>query len=102
MTRYVKLLEICIELQVDDEMLREVTDEGLVEVRAPASGGEPLVSAEDAERLRVIRVLMREMGVNLAGVEVILHMREDALSLRRQVDEMVRDLVRELRLRLER
>jgi len=50
--------------------------------------------------VRLIALLMREMEVNLAGVEVILHMREDQLAMRRQFDEVLRGLVGELRKRI--
>jgi MerR family transcriptional regulator/heat shock protein HspR len=40
---------------------------------------------------------MREMDVNLPGVEVILHMREDLFSMHKQFDEILRALVEELR-----
>ncbi len=44
---------------------------------------------EDLERLEVILTLTRELGVNLAGVEVILNMREKMEQLQKQVEEMV-------------
>lgn len=97
MAKYVKIREVCVELSLDDATVRQLVEEGLVEVRCPTSGGEEVVSAADAERLRVISVLMREMDVNLPGVEVILHMREELMSLRRQFDQVVQTLVQELK-----
>jgi MerR family transcriptional regulator/heat shock protein HspR len=99
--RYVRLQEVCVKFAIDDTLLHDVCAEGLVEVKQ-TTGEEPVVSAEDAERLRLITVLMREMDVNLAGAEVILHMREDAVAMQRQFDEIVRTLVEELRQRLAR
>jgi MerR family transcriptional regulator/heat shock protein HspR len=80
-------------------LLRQACDEGLIEV---TRGGDQddLLSSEHAERLRLIAVLMRDLDVNLAGVEVILHMREDLRSMHRQFDEILRDLVAELRRRV--
>ena len=40
----------------------------------------------------VILKLTRELGVNLAGVEIILNMREKMEAMQRQVDEFVRTL----------
>ncbi len=96
-TKFVKIREVCVQLQIEDRLVRQVAKEGLVEIVTPTSGEDEVVSAEDADRLRVISVLMQEMEVNLAGVEVILHMREEALSMRRQFDEVVSTLVDELR-----
>ena len=44
---------------------------------------------EDLERLEIILTLTRDLGVNLAGVEVILNMREKMEKLEREVDEMI-------------
>ena len=96
--RYLKLREVCVHLEIDDDLLATLSREGLVEVKNTLDE-EPVVSAADAERLRVIMLLMREMDVNLAGVEVILHMREDLFSLHKQFDEILRTLVEELRKR---
>ena len=37
----------------------------------------------------VARVLYRELEVNPAGVEIILHMRHQILSLRKQMEEVL-------------
>jgi MerR family transcriptional regulator/heat shock protein HspR len=97
--RYFKLHHVCRELAVDDDLLDLLAAEGLLHVETKASAG-PMLSAEEAEKLRVITVLMREMEVNLAGVEVILHMREEMRGMRRQFDEILHVLVRELRRRV--
>ncbi|MBI2957207.1 MAG: MerR family transcriptional regulator [Chloroflexi bacterium] len=49
-----------------------------------------LYSDEDIERLRRIRSLMGEMGVNLAGVEVILNLLARMEEMQRQIDSMAR------------
>ncbi len=100
MARYLKVREICVQLRLDEGTLRQLSEEGLVEIRQPTAGDDEVVSADDAERLRVIANLMNEMDVNLAGVEVILHMREEVLSMRRQFDEVLETLVKEMKRRL--
>jgi MerR family transcriptional regulator/heat shock protein HspR len=98
---YLRLEEVCVRLAIDDALLRQVCEEGLVEVKHTLED-ERVISAEDAERLRLITVLMREMDVNLPGAEVILHLREDLCAMQRQFDEILRALVDELRQRLAR
>lgn len=100
MARYLKVREVCVQLRLDDATVRKLAEEGLVEIRRPTSGSDEVVSAADAERMRVISVLMNEMDVNLAGVEVILHMRDEVVSMRRQFDEVVQTLVEEMRKQL--
>src|SRR5512147_2650292 len=52
-------------------------------------GNTRLYTDADLERLEVILTLTRELGVNLAGVEVILNMREKMEEMQRQVHEML-------------
>jgi MerR family transcriptional regulator/heat shock protein HspR len=99
--RYLRLTEVCVQLAIDDAFLRDVCDEGLVEVKHTLDA-DAVISDEDAERLRLITVLMREMDVNLAGAAVILHMREDMYAVHRQFDQILQALVEELRQRLAR
>jgi MerR family transcriptional regulator/heat shock protein HspR len=54
-----------------------------------SQGNTRLYTSEDLERLEVILTLTRELGVNLAGVEVILNMREKMEQLQNQVEEML-------------
>jgi MerR family transcriptional regulator, heat shock protein HspR len=54
-----------------------------------SDGNTRLYTQEDLDRLEVILTLTRELGVNLAGVEVILNMREKMERMRDEVEEMV-------------
>jgi len=97
--RYLRLADVRAQLGIDDAFLGEVCDEELVEIKHTVDD-ELVISAEDAERLRVITVLMREMDVNLAGAAVIVHMRDDVYAMQRQFDDVLRALVAELRRRV--
>ncbi len=52
-------------------------------------GNTRLYTDRDLERLEVILTLTRELGVNLAGVEVILNMREKMERMQKEVEELV-------------
>jgi MerR family transcriptional regulator/heat shock protein HspR len=97
--RYLRLADVCVQLAIDEAFLSEICAEGLVEVKRTVDE-DAVISADDAERLRVITVLTREMDVNLAGAEVILHMREDLCAMQRQFDDILHALVDELRRRM--
>ena len=58
-----------------------------------------LYPLDQVDRVRVARLLIEEMGVNLEGAEVALHMREQMIAMQRQFSEILRVLGRELRLR---
>jgi MerR family transcriptional regulator/heat shock protein HspR len=50
-----------------------------------SEGNTRLYTGADLERLEVILTLTREMGVNLAGIEIILNMREKMSEMQRQM-----------------
>jgi len=52
---------------------------------------------DQVDRVRVARLLIEEMGVNLEGAEVALNMREQMIAMQRQFHEVLRLLGRELR-----
>ena len=48
------------------------------------------------ERLRIAKILVEDMGVNIAGVEVILRMRQNMFEMRRQFDKILEDFARQI------
>ncbi len=74
--------------QIHPQTLRLYERLGLLQP-SRSEGNTRLYTEDDLQRLEVILTLTREMGVNLAGVEVILNMREKMERLQREVDEMI-------------
>ena len=73
--------------RIHPSTLRRYERLGLVEPwRAP--GEIPLYSVADIARLRRIQRLVDDLGVNLAGAEVILHMREQLLRLQDELRQL--------------
>ena len=66
------------------ETVRRYERFGLIEPVA-VEAGVRLYSLDDIDRVRRIRRLVDDLGVNLAGVAAILHMREQLLSLQREL-----------------
>ena len=88
MTRRARIEKILDELGLGDrELLENLRDEGLFP--------DDEISSSEAEDLRVAIVLMREMGVNAAGVEVILRLRSRLVTLQSRTEEALRLLLRE-------
>ena len=52
---------------------------------------------DQVDRVRVARLLIEDMGVNLEGAEVALNMREQMIAMQRQFNEILRLLGRELK-----
>jgi MerR family transcriptional regulator/heat shock protein HspR len=80
------------------QTLRLYEREGLLKP-SRSEGNTRLYTDGDLERLEVILDLTRELGVNLAGVEIILNMREKMAEMQRQMEEFVATLNREMALR---
>src|SRR5271156_6417395 len=63
---------------------------------SPPQGTPRLYTDSDLERLDVILTLARDMGVNLAGIEIILNMREKMVEMERQMSEFASVVQQEL------
>ena len=79
--------------QIHPQTLRLYERLGLL-TPSRSDGNTRLYTEEDLQRLEIILTLTRELGVNLAGVEVILNMREKMELMQKQVEEMI-EFVRE-------
>ena len=61
-----------------------------------SQGNTRLYTDADLERLDVILTLARDMGVNLAGIEIILNMREKMVEMEKQMTEFANAVQHEL------
>ena len=61
-----------------------------------SQGNTRLYTDDDLERLEVILTLARDMGVNLAGIEIILNMREKMVEMEKQMNEFATVVQQEL------
>src|SRR6202023_2958220 len=77
------------------QTLRLYEREGLLKP-SRSDGNTRLYTQEDLERLEVILKLTRDLGVNLAGVEIILNMREKMGEMQRQIEAFVSSLNAEM------
>ncbi|MHB8376414.1 MAG: heat shock protein transcriptional repressor HspR [Dehalococcoidia bacterium] len=75
------------------QTLRQYERVGLVEPKR-TRGNIRMYSRADVARLRLVQRLISELGVNLAGVEVILQMRERMQALEDELERLRRELQR--------
>jgi MerR family transcriptional regulator/heat shock protein HspR len=73
---------------IHPQTLRIYEREGLL-TPSRSEGNTRLYSAEDLKRLELILNLIRDLGVNLAGVEVILNMREKIEQIEAEVGDFL-------------
>jgi len=80
-------------LELHPQTLRQYERLGLVNPKR-TQGNTRLYSDEDLETLKFIITLTKEMGINLAGVEVILNMKKQLEELQTQNNQL-KDFIRE-------
>ena len=81
--------------QIHPQTLRLYEREGLL-APSRSDGNTRLYTDGDLERLEVILKLTRDLGVNLAGVEIILNMRAKMAAMQGQIEQFVQSLNQEL------
>ena len=80
---------------IHPQTLRLYEREGLLKP-SRSDGNTRLYTEDDLERLEVILNLTRELGVNLAGVEVVLNMRKRMGEMQQELQEFIEYLEREI------
>jgi MerR family transcriptional regulator, heat shock protein HspR len=80
---------------VHPQTLRLYEREGLL-TPSRSEGNTRLYTDEDLERLETILNLTRDLGVNLAGVEIILNMRNRLDEMHKEMQEFVEFVQREM------
>lgn len=80
---------------IHPQTLRLYEREGLLSP-SRTEGNTRLYSEEDLERLETILNLTRDLGVNLAGVEIVLNMRNKMEQMQREISEFIEYVQREM------
>ena len=86
---------IAEQYEIHPQTLRLYEREGLLKP-SRSEGNTRLYTSDDIERLEVILHLTRDLGVNLAGVEIILNMREKMGEMQSQIQQFISSLNSEL------
>lgn len=94
---YWTLEEVIRIFELDERFLLELEEEEIVSCFREESAGRKYYSCGELDKLRIAKVLVEELGVNLPGVDIILRMRRDMFSMRRQFDAILEDLARKVR-----
>ena len=90
--QYYHISSVAKMYSIHPQTLRLYEREGLL-APSRSQGNTRLYSADDLKRLEMILNLIRDLGVNLAGVEVVLNMREKIEQIEAEVGEFL-DYVR--------
>lgn len=99
--RLIRVRELVEATGVSSSTLRVYREAGLIEPAA-REGRAYLYDEDTIETVRRIQRLRNDLGVNLAGIQVILEMRRTIEELQEHLDEVVRFVREDLRAELER
>ncbi len=90
--KYFLISAVSEQFGVHPQTLRIYEREGLL-IPIRSEGNTRMYDQESLQRLQLILTLTRELGVNLAGVEVILNMRQKMIRMQQDFAQIL-DLVR--------
>ena len=85
---YYMISVVARQFEVHPQTLRLYEREGLLQP-SRTDGNTRLYSDEDLQRLETILSLTRDLGVNLAGVEIVLNMRQKMAEMQHEVNEFM-------------
>jgi len=85
---YYMISAVSTKYNIHPQTLRLYEREGLLKP-SRTDGNTRLYSEEDLEQLETILSLTRDLGVNLAGVEIILNMRRKIEAMQHEVNEFM-------------
>jgi MerR family transcriptional regulator/heat shock protein HspR len=83
--------------ELDGRFLQELEQEEIIFPLQEEHSPDKLFPPSELEKLRLAKLLVEDMGVNLAGVEIILRMRQTMFDMRMQFDAILEDLSRQVR-----
>ncbi|MBI2997797.1 MAG: hypothetical protein HYY46_04985 [Deltaproteobacteria bacterium] len=93
--KYLRITEVIKICGVDEEFVIRLEQEKVIYPIIRRK--QKFYPLDQVNRVRVAHLLIEEMGVNMEGAEVALHMREQMIAMQRQFNELLRLLGREFK-----
>ena len=88
--------EITERFQIEVSLLQTLEEEDIICPVLEDDSQTKLFPDQEVEKLRIAKVLIEEMDVNLAGVEVVLRMRNNMIDMRRQFDIILDEIAKKI------
>jgi MerR family transcriptional regulator/heat shock protein HspR len=89
-TTYVRVEVVCELLDLPRAQLRRYEQVGLVVPSSTPDDRTPRYSEDDVRRIRRLRRMQRDLGLNMAGLEVAIRLLDQIEALQRRLDERAR------------
>ena len=84
--------QVARRMGISTRTIRVYEEEGFIIIRRVQ--GRCLIAPEDVERITMIERLKADLGLNIAGIGVILEMRQKIMALQERLEELERGLDR--------
>jgi MerR family transcriptional regulator, heat shock protein HspR len=98
--KYWTVTEIMEIFQVGEDLIGNLEKEEIICPECSEDSSLKHFTYDELEKLRIAKMLIEDMEVNIPGVEIILRMRQDMIHMRRQFDAILEDIAREVTKRL--
>lgn len=95
---YMEVLEY---FKIDEGFFTELEEERIVCASICEKTRQKQYPLTELEKLRIAKILFEELSVNMAGIEIILHMRQNMIDMRKQFDSILEDIANRLRERID-
>ena len=95
--RFWRVSEVVEFFQIEERFVVDLEEEEVIHPIYREGETDKLFSADELEKVRLAKILIEEMGVNVAGVDVILRMRQNLIEMRAQFDSILEDVAGRLR-----
>ena len=92
--KYLRIHEVVEICGVEETFIHHLEEKEMI--RSVVQHKEKLYPMDQVDRVRVAHVLFVEMRVNIEGVEVTLHMREQMIALQRRLEKALRRLKQQM------
>lgn len=89
--------EVVESYQIDEDFIADLEREEIVCPTCLNDQSTKHFSSRELDKMRLAKILVEDMDVNLPGVEVILRMRQSMLHMREQFDNILEDLAKQIK-----
>jgi MerR family transcriptional regulator/heat shock protein HspR len=82
--------------EFEEELVLDLEKEEIVCPTFRDNDETKVFTISDMEKLRLIKLLYDDLGVNLPGIDIILRMRQNMIEMRSQFDAVLEDMARNI------
>lgn len=94
---YWTMNQVLESFQITKKFLHDLEKEQIICSRYVEAERTNVFTLDEVEKIRVIKTMVEDLGVNLPGVEVILHMRQEMITIRKQFNQILDHIAGEAR-----